>query len=71
MDDSELENPTLVLKLSAILCLPWNRDLRDELIAAENIQKLRGKPVQIVTSNSSESSWITKNLSDSQEAFSS
>jgi hypothetical protein len=38
----DLENPTLSLKLSAILKQPWNRELLEESVALETIRRLRG-----------------------------
>jgi len=46
MEETEiLENPTLALKLSAILCQPWNRELLAESVSVEAILRLKGTPL--------------------------
>lgn len=61
MEKEKLENPTLTLKLSAILRQPWNRDLLEESLVQETIRKLRGitDPVSSRASLSSESQTVT------------
>ena len=64
----ELENPTLALKVSSLLSKSWNRDLRDEQIHQDTINRLKGNPVQIVTPQKERNhDWTTQQLVDSFE----
>ncbi len=66
---STMENPTLVLKLSAILGEPWNNELRSELMSAEAIARLRGTPVQVVAGpEGTRSAWSTQQIVDAYGA---
>ena len=73
MDDkkvntAEMENPTLVLKISSLLSKSWNRDLRDEYVHQDSISRLRGNPVQVVAAEEKvevEREWPTEQIVNS------
>ena len=75
MDDKklksqELENPTLALKVSSLLSKSWNRDLRDEQVHQDTISRLRGNPIQIVSSDKSEErDWTTERLVNAFDSY--
>jgi hypothetical protein len=69
MDDKKLnsqvlENPTLALKVSSLLSKSWNRDLREEQLHRDTIDRLKGNPIQIVSTEKKEETreWTTEQL---------
>jgi len=71
VDISELENPTLTLKVGELLSKPWNRELREEHMLQETISKLKGSPIGVTPSESAKvldvekqkkNEWTTEQL---------
>lgn len=59
-----LENPTLALKVSSLLSKSWNRDLREEQLHQDTINRLKGSPVRTQAHEDKKEprQWITEQV---------